>query len=118
MKVLQNIDIVRPNSICYWLGGADADAQTAIDGLVSQDVEVTNTACYNDWLAQSWNIHSRSRDNSSMKFFTAEILSREYRDYIRDISAEDLKLFRVVERSLERAARRSVRGRELLRGLG
>ena len=86
MRVLQNTDIFKPNSVCFWLAEDDADAQTALDRLVSQSVEVTDTASYSEWLAQRWNIDSQTRESSSMKLFTAEMLSREDRDYIRDIS--------------------------------
>jgi hypothetical protein len=117
MKVLQNTDIVRPNSICYWLAGKDADAQAALDSLIGHDVEVTDTRHYGEWLAQRWKIHSQSRDNSSMKFLTMEMLPREYREYIRDISAEDMKLYRMVDRSIARLGKPSVIGRELTGGL-
>jgi hypothetical protein len=46
-----------------------------------------------------------------------EMLPREYRDYIRDISAEDMKLYRMVDRSIARLGKPSVIGRELTGGL-
>lgn len=117
MRLLQNTDIVRPNSVCFWLGGKDADAQTALNGLISQNVEVTDTARYGEWLARRWNIRSQSRDNSSMKFFALDSLPREYRDYIRDISVEDAKLHGIIDKAIARAGRPSVVGQELVRGL-
>ena len=117
IKILENTDIVKPNSICYWLGGDNADAQAAMDGLISQGVEVTDTKRYRDWLAQRWQVHSQSRDNSSMKFLSAEMLPRQYQDYIKAISTEDMKVFSTVDRSLERKGKLSVTGYELAEGL-
>jgi hypothetical protein len=113
MKILQNTDIVKPNSVCFWLGGHNATAHEALEGLISQDVEVTDTGHYAEWLAQRWQIKSRSRDNSSMKFLTAEMLPRQYRDYVTEISREDLKLYRAVEKGITRAGALSVMGRDL-----
>jgi hypothetical protein len=114
MKVLQNTDIVKPNSICYWLGGENANAQEALGALISQDVEVTDTSHYVEWLAQRWQMHSRSRDNPSMKFLTVKMLPRQYRDYIMEISREDMKLYRAVEQGIARKGTLSVMGRELV----
>ena len=113
MRILQNTHIVKPNSVCYWLAGDGADAQAAVEGLIAQNVEVTDTGRYGDWLAQRWGVHSQSRDNSSMKFLTMEMLPREYRDYIRDISVEDARLYRAVDRSITRMGKLSVTGAEL-----
>jgi hypothetical protein len=117
-RVLQNTDLVKPNSICYWLAGRDADARTALEGLVNQNVEVTLTGHYKDWLAQRWNIRSQSTDNSSMKFFTAARLPRDYRDYIGDITQEDAKLYQRIGKAIEQCGGVSVSGHELMRGLG
>lgn len=118
MRVLRNTNIVKPNSLCYWLAGNDAGAHAAVDSLIAQDVEVTDTNHYKDWLAQRWKIHSRSRDNPSMRFFEVDKLPRIHRDYMRDISGEDLKLYLAVEKSIEQVGRPSVIGTELLCGAG
>ncbi len=117
MRALRNSDIVRPNSVCYWLGGDDADAQTALESLISQDIEVTDTDHYNEWLAQRWNIRSQTRDNSSTKFFTTDMLTRENQDYIREMSIEDAKLYRAISGSIASIGRPSVTGHCLARGL-
>ncbi len=113
MKILQNTDIVKPNSVCFWLGGDNATAHEALEGMISQDVEVTDTRRYGEWLGQRWQIKSRSRDNSSMKFLTADMLPRQYRDYVTEISREDLKLYRTVEKGITQTGALSVMGRDL-----
>jgi hypothetical protein len=118
MRVLRNTDIVRPNSLCYWLGGNGADAQAALSSLIAQNVEVTDTHHYGAWLAERWKIRSRSRDNPSMRFFEVDKLPRIQRDYMRDISGEDLKLYQAVEKSIEQVGRPSAIGLELLHGAG
>jgi hypothetical protein len=117
MRVLRNTDIVKPNSLCYWLGGDGADAHSALNSLIALNVEVTDTNHYGAWLAQRWKIHSRTRDNPSMKFFEVDNLPRTHRDYMRDISGEDLKLYQAVDRSIEQVGRPSSIGRELFYGM-
>jgi hypothetical protein len=48
-----------------------------------------------------------------MKFLAAEMLPRQYRDYVTEISREDLKLYRAVEKGITRAGALSVMGRDL-----
>jgi hypothetical protein len=52
-----------------------------------------------------------------MKFFEVDNLPRTHRDYMRDISREDLKLYQAVERSIEHVGRPSATGRELFYGV-
>lgn len=116
MQVLHNTDIVKPNSLCYWLNGDEADARSALESLVAQDVEVTDTHNYGTWLAQRWNIRSQTRDNSSMKFLQVDMLSADDQDYMREISVEDRKLYQIIERSIADMAKPSAIGQELLYG--
>lgn len=117
MKVLQNTDIVKPNSMCYWLAGNEADANTALAALISQDVEVTDADHYRAWLAQRWKIQSETRHNSSMKFMSADTLPQDLLDYIRDISLEDMKLYQAISKSIVQSGRPSVLGQELAWGM-
>jgi hypothetical protein len=111
-KALYNSQIVVPNSICYWLGGGDA--QTVLHRLAEHRVEITDTARYNRWLLERWGINSTTRDNESIKFITAAKLKPEDRDYLREISCEDLKLYAALQNGLELAGRPWVVGSELL----
>jgi hypothetical protein len=49
-----------------------------------------------------------------MKFLTVKMLPRQYRDYIMEISREDMKLYRAVEQGIARKGTLSVMGRELV----
>ena len=117
MRVLRNTDIVRPNSLCYWLAGRNAGCQAALDSLVAQDIEVTDTMNYAAWLTQRWNIQSQTRDNSSMKFFQPGQLPYDSQQYMQEISAEDRKLYQIVERSIGLTGRPWATGLELLYGV-
>jgi hypothetical protein len=114
MRVLRNSDTVKPNSMCYWLAGDHADAQSALDSLVAQNVEVTETDHYNEWLGRRWHIHSRTRDNSSRKFIAMDMVSQHDLDYMHSIAFDDMKLFKSVKQSIAQVGRPSVVGCELM----
>ena len=111
-KALYNQQIVIPNSICHWLGGGDA--QTVLERLADYDVEITDTGRYNKWLVERWGISSSTHQNESIKSFTSASLKPEDRDYLMDISREDLKLYAALQNGLTKSGRPWVVGRELL----
>ena len=116
MRVLRNTDTVKPNSLCYWLGGNEANAQTAVGSLIAQDVEVTDTDRYSDWLLQRWNIRSETRDNSSTQFIRMDMLSQSDVDYMHSIAVEDMKLYETIRERITHAGRPFVVGQELMCG--
>ncbi len=97
-KTLRTPKITLPNPLCHWLGGGDA--ATVLDRLAESGAEVTTTGRYNQWLRERWGIESRTRLNESRKFLSHTALHREELDYLNDISAEDAKLFGLVEQRL------------------
>jgi hypothetical protein len=111
-KALYSRQIVIPNSICHWLGGGDA--QTVLERLAEHCVEVTDIARYDRWLLEGWGISGSTRQNESFKFMTATSLKPEDRDYLREISREDLKLYTALQRGLNAVGRSSIVGHELL----
>jgi hypothetical protein len=113
-RALYNQQIVIPNSMCRWLGGGDA--QTVLERLAEHDVEITDTARYNNWLVERWDISSSTRQNESIKFFTAASLNPEDRDYLMEVSREDLKLYAALQNGLTTSGRPWVVGRALLAG--
>jgi hypothetical protein len=115
-RVLRNTDMVKPNSLCHWLGGNQANAQKALASLMAQDVEVTDTRHYSDWLAEQWNIRSESRDNSSRQFIRMNTLSQKDLDYMSSIAVEDIKLYEIIREHIANADRPFVMGQELTWG--
>jgi hypothetical protein len=111
-RALYNQQIVVPDSMCHWLGGGDA--QTVLERLAEHDVEITDTARYNKWLVERWGISSSTHQNESIKFFTLASLNLEDRDYLSEISREDLKLYAALQNGLTKSGRPWVVGRELL----
>jgi hypothetical protein len=107
-----NQQIVIPNSICHWLGGGDA--RTVVERLAEHYVEITDTDRYNQWLRDRWGITSVTRQNESIKFITEASLKPEDRDYLREISSEDLKLYGALQNGLRTAGRSWVMGSELI----
>jgi hypothetical protein len=109
--ILHNTSIVRPNSMCAWLGGDNADE--AIEQLIKHDVETTVTYNYNEWLQQTWNITSTTRLNRSERFISIQTLTHQDLAYIQEVYAEDLKLYAQIHESLQRSERLSVSGDDL-----
>jgi len=109
-KALRSRDIVVPNALCHWLGGGTAEEVVA--RLREHDVEVTDTAHYNAWLRAEWGIDAHTRQNESIKFITADGLDRDDMEYLRDISAEDTRLFGMIQDQLAAPDTLSVRGME------
>jgi hypothetical protein len=111
--LLKNPHIVTPNTLCRWLGGGKSDARTALDAMVRSDIEVVDVERYQAWLASRWNIVSRSRDNASVSYISLDALSVDQRDYIEQITQEDLKVHRAVVDALAKTGKNSVFAHEL-----
>ena len=109
--ILHNIKILRPNSMCAFLGGDTAEAAT--EELIKHDVEITITDNYNGWLQQSWGIVSDTRLNRSERFVSTQTMSHQDLTYIQELYAEDLRLYASIHGALQRNERLSVSGDEL-----
>jgi hypothetical protein len=111
--LLMHPQIVTPNTLCHWLGGAKSDARGAFDAMARSDIEVVDVAHYEAWLAARWNIDSHSRDNASVSYISLDGLSPGQRDHIDQITQEDMKLYSAVVDALARTGKASVFAREL-----
>jgi hypothetical protein len=110
-KVLFHTHMVRPNTICYWLGRGTAES--AIDNVVMHNVELTNTEHYKTWLDRVWNVKSETRQNESHKYITVDEIDEEDISYIRNITSEDIKFYGIVMDALAKRNRSSVFGSDL-----
>jgi hypothetical protein len=97
-KTLRTREIVIANPLCHWLGGGDA--ASVLERLAASGAEVTETARYNEWLRETLGIESNTRFNQSRKFISLATLDREELDYLNETSAEDARLFELVQQRL------------------
>ena len=101
LSLLRDGSINRPDTMCEWLGGGDA--QEVVDRLSELDAEVTTTRHYAGWLAGRWQIQSGTRRNESVPFLKQEDLGPADLDYLHDISVQDRKLYAEVEKRIDDA---------------
>ena len=101
LSLLRDGSINRPDTMCEWLGGGDA--QEVVDRLSELDAEVTTTRHYAGWLAGQWQIQSGTRRNESVPFLKQEDLGPADLDYLHDISVQDRKLYAEVEKRIDDA---------------
>jgi hypothetical protein len=109
--ILHDTNIIQPNSMCSWLGGSDAE--TATNQLVEHDVEITIIENYKAWLRHTWGVVSETQMNRSEKFISVEMINDQDIAHIRKVYSEDLKLYGVVLRALQRNKKLSITGGEL-----
>jgi hypothetical protein len=109
--ILRNTKILRPNSMCFWLGGGSADEATA--ELANNDVEITVTENYNDWLRQTWGITTTTRLNRSEPYTSTETMSRDDLSYVHEAYSEDTKLYSKILRALHQSGKLSISGESL-----
>jgi hypothetical protein len=111
-KLLYNIDIIEPDSMCRWLGGGDTNA--VVERLARHLVEVTDTSHYNAWLSDRWGISSKTRQNESTKFVSLSALGHQELGYVQELSLEDRKLYSRVQHALAVSGKVSVSGEDIL----
>jgi hypothetical protein len=104
--VLRDRAIVRPNTLCAWLGGGKT--ADVLHRLAEYKVEITNAREYSRWLHDRWSINTDTRRNESIKFFTRETLPADDLSYLHSIFEEDAKLYRAVEERLANTGLSSV----------
>jgi hypothetical protein len=109
--ILHSTKLVKPNSMCSFLGGANAE--DAIAQLAKYNVEVTTVNEYGRWLQEHWTIASKTKMNRSDSFISLDALLQEDVNYIQGICAEDARLYAVIDRALTRSAGASVFGEDL-----
>ncbi|HSZ90617.1 MAG TPA: hypothetical protein VK822_14725 [Acetobacteraceae bacterium] len=97
-RALRRPEIVIPNPMCHWLGGGAAD--TVLARLAEHEVEVTTTQQYARWRRERWGIAADTRQNESTKYLTRHAVSAETLAYLREITAEDARLYRAVDQRL------------------
>ena len=110
-KVLGDRDIIQPNSMCRWLGGRDA--ASAMDSIRTAQIEITDTARYNDWLIARWGIVAKTRTNASIQFLAREALPKPVSEELASAFSEDIKLFERIEQAITASGGASVFGHKI-----
>jgi hypothetical protein len=109
--MLHDPSIAVPNSICYWLG--NSDVQSAINRLVINDVEITDTKHYGAWLSERWDVVRAARANESRKFVTPAQIHADDLKFIESITAEDRELYTLLSKQIDASGKHSVFGRDI-----
>jgi hypothetical protein len=113
-RCLLNRVISQPNRICYYLGKEQTPSyRRAIEHIVTFDIEVTETSRYSKWLDERWGLQVTSRHNESEKLLTSQEARRFFGPQVQAATAEDQKLFNVIDWVLRQTGRSSTRGSEI-----
>ena len=110
-RAVRNPNVIPQNPICYWLG--QSTAETALNMLRLNSVEITDTAKFDQWMKTTWGIVSTRRYNESQPFFSSSSLPRALLTEIKNKVSEDLKLYGRVADALARSSTYPVIGRSL-----
>jgi hypothetical protein len=100
-----------PNSICYWLG--NSDVQSAIRRLVINDVEITDTQHYTDWLRARWNVDRAARANESGKFVTRSQIKADDAKLIESITGDDRELYALLSKQIDESSQHAIFGKDI-----
>jgi hypothetical protein len=119
VKILLNPTVTEPNRACYYLGdGSGTLYATALENLISHNVEITTTKNYDRWLRQRWGITESSHHNQSQPILGNAEARRLCGTYLAAATREDQKLYELVSWGLLTTGAASVTGQELARLAG
>jgi len=108
---LRDATLTVPNALCRWLGAGGA--QRVVERLASYDVEITDVERYNAWLRAAWEIDAATRWNESKKFISIQDLATDDLAHLNEITRDDQRLYRTVERILTAGDKLSLSGEDL-----
>lgn len=111
LDILRVPQLVQGNTMCHALG--NGDSRTAIEQCVLSNIEITETSQYQNWLKARWGVKTASRVNASRQLLRREDLGSAELEYLRQIDAEDMRLYETIMESLYRANTLSITGEAL-----
>jgi hypothetical protein len=103
--------IAHVNPICHYLG--DGTSESAIDSIVVNNVELTDTLRYDRWLETRWNVCAGSRLNQSLPILSRDDVIPRLRDRVHYLCSEDFKVFEAVTSLLDTRDTVSIKGHDL-----
>ena len=103
--------IAHVNPICHYLG--DGTSESAINNIVVNNVELTDTLRYDRWLEARWNVCAGSRINQSLPILDRDDVIARLRDRVHYLCSEDFKVFEAVTSRLDTRNTVSIKGHDL-----
>jgi hypothetical protein len=111
LAALANNRIALVNPICHYLG--NGTSESAINNIVVNNVEITDTVRYDRWLETRWNIPTGSRINQSLPILDHDDVIPSFSDRLHYLCSEDLKVFEAVSGVLDARDAVSIKGHDL-----
>jgi len=112
VRMLANDDMMNANRLCNMLGAGTA--LSALELMAQCNIELTEVGRYGRWLKERWGVVSQTRLNVSPQLITFSGLAPAQRQHIREICEEDMKLYTIIVKALDRRHGCRVFGAELV----
>jgi hypothetical protein len=103
--------IANVNPVCHYLG--DGTSESAINNIVVNNIELTDTLRYDRWLETRWKVRSGSRLNQSLPILGRNDVIPRLWDRMHYLRSEDIKVFEAVTSLLDTRRAVSIKGHEL-----
>jgi hypothetical protein len=111
LATLHDDRIAQVNPICHYLG--DGTSESAINNIVINDVEITDTCRYDRWLEKRWGIPTSSRINQSLPILNYDDVIPRLSERLSYLCSEDMKVFEAVTSLLDTQDGPSIKGHDL-----
>lgn len=111
LAALHDDRIAHVNPICHYLG--DGTSESAINNIVINNVEITDTCRYDRWLEGRWGITTGSRINQSLPILGREDVIPRLSERLSYLCSEDMKVFEAVQSLLDARDAPSIKGHDL-----
>jgi hypothetical protein len=110
-RLLRAPAVTTPNMLCVNLGRGKLD--TAIETIVTTDIELTDTSRYSAWRKQKFGFEPAKRINPSQALFTPQSATKADRQVIEDMVGEDTPLYEKIRKLLDAGSGLSIKGTAL-----
>jgi len=111
LAALHDDRIAHLNPICHHLG--DGTSESAINNIVINNVEITDTCRYDRWLEGRWDISTGSRINQSLPILNHDDVIPQLSERLSYLCSEDIKVFEAVKSRLDARDAPSIKGHNL-----
>ena len=103
LAALQDGRVAYVNPICCYLG--DGASESAINNMVVNNIELTDTPRYDRWLETQWNIPTASQINQSLPILNRDDVVSRLNDRLHYLCSEVIKVFETVTGLLDAGKR-------------
>jgi hypothetical protein len=110
-RLLRAKSVTNANMLCRNLGRGDL--ASAIETIVTTDIELTDTSRYSAWRKKKFGFEPAKRINPSQALFTPEKATKADRALIEDMVGEDTPLYEKISAMLNSGDGLSIRGAAL-----